>query len=68
MLLDGAAWMFTVAKVVLTGAGVVVLVALSRFRAFGAVPVGLILYGVLALYGGLVVYEFVLLEQLLFAA
>jgi hypothetical protein len=41
---------------------VVLLTVLVSVRAFGRVPVGLLLYAVLAGYGALVVYEFSLLD------
>jgi len=55
---------FAYLKVALTGVGVVVLSIMARLHAFGRVPVGLVLYGVLGLYGGLIAYEYWLLEHL----
>jgi hypothetical protein len=40
---------------------VVLLTQLARLRTFGRVPVGMILYGVLAIYGTLIFYEIRLL-------
>jgi hypothetical protein len=47
-----AAW-----KLALTGVGVVLLTLVARLRAFGRLPVSLILYAVLVLYGALIAYE-----------
>lgn len=47
-----AAW-----KLGLTGMGVVMLTLVARLRAFGRLPVSLILYAVLVLYGALIGYE-----------
>jgi len=55
---------FALVKVGFTGAGVVLLTQLARMRAFGRVPVGVLLYGVLALYGALIAYEFSFLRAL----
>jgi len=55
---------FALVKIGLTAAGVVLLTQLARVRAFGGVPVGLLLYTLLALYGLVVVYEFGLLNRL----
>jgi hypothetical protein len=64
-LVGGSALAFTVVKMGLTAGGVVLLTLLARMRAFGRVPVGLLLYTVLAAYGVLVVYEVRLLEEVL---
>jgi hypothetical protein len=40
----------------------VLLTQLARIRAFGRLPVGVLLYGVLALYSALILYELKLLE------
>ncbi len=56
--------LFAAVKVGLTGAGVVLLTLLSRVKAFGRMPVALLLYGVLIGYGVLIVYELSLLGQL----
>ena len=61
--MDFAAW-----KMALTSGGVVLLILLARMRAFGRVPVALILYGVLFGYVALVGYELWLLEHLTFGA
>ena len=55
-------------KMALTSGGVVLLVLLARMRAFGRIPVAVILYSVLAGYIVLVGYEVWLLEHLTFAA
>lgn len=56
--------LFVAVKVGLTGFGVVLLVLLSRVKAFGRLPVGLLLYAVLAGYAVLIAYELRLLAQL----
>lgn len=63
-LIGGSGVLFAVVKVGLTGLGVVLLTLLSRVRAFGGVPVALVLYGVLAGYGVLIGYELRLLALL----
>jgi len=55
---------FVAFKFGLTASGVVLLILLARVRAFGRLPVSLLLYGVLAGYVGLVTYEFALLRHL----
>jgi hypothetical protein len=55
---------FAAMKFGLTSAGVVVLILLARVRAFGRLPVSALLYGVLAGYLWLVMYEFSLLRAL----
>jgi hypothetical protein len=55
---------FAAMKFGLTAAGVVVLILLARVRAFGRLPVSALLYGVLAGYLWLVMYEFSLLRVL----
>jgi hypothetical protein len=60
----GSGVLFAVVKVGLTGFGVVLLTLLSRFKAFGRMPVALLLYGVLAGYAVLVTYELRLLGWL----
>jgi hypothetical protein len=64
-IVGGSALTFTLVKVGLTGAGVVMLTLAARMRAFGKIPVGFLLYAVLAGYGTLVVYELRLLEEIL---
>ena len=61
--IDFAAW-----KMALTSGGVILLILLARMRAFGRIPVALILYGVLFAYVGLVGYEWWLLQHLSFGA
>jgi hypothetical protein len=56
---------FALIKIVLTSGGVVLLTLLARLRAFGRIPVGALLYSVLALYGALITYEYHLLSQLI---
>lgn len=63
-LVHGSAGMFVLVKVGLTGLGVVLLTILSRLKAFGRMPVALLLYGVLLGYGVLVAYELHLLRLL----
>ncbi len=63
-LLDGSGMLFVAVKIGLTGVGVVLLTLLSRVKAFGRLPVALLLYAVLAGYGVLIAYELRLLEQL----
>lgn len=59
----GSALAFTVVKIGLTAGGVVLLTLLVRTRAFGKIPVSLLLYLLLAGYGTLVVYELRLLGE-----
>ena len=56
-LVMGSGAGFVAWKLGLTGAGVLALVIVARLRAFGGLPVGLLLYVILALYGVLVAYE-----------
>jgi len=64
-LIGGSAEVFAFVKIMMTAVGVVLLTQISRLRTFGRrVPVGAILYGVLALYGTLILYEFHLLRLL----
>jgi hypothetical protein len=56
--------LFVAVKIGLTGAGVVFLTLLARARAFGRMPVALLLYAVLIGYGVLVAYELRLLGWL----
>jgi Domain of unknown function (DUF5658) len=63
-LVGGSAAGFALVKIGLTAAGVVLLTQLARLRTFGRVPVGVILYSVLAIYGTLIFYEFRLLGRL----
>ncbi len=63
-LVGGSGVLFAVVKVGLTGIGVVLLTLLSRVKAFGRMPVAILLYGVLVGYGALIVYELRLLGWL----
>ena len=64
-IVGGSPLVFTLVKVGLTAGGVVLLTLAARMRAFGKVPVSLLLYAVLIGYGTLVVYELKLLEETL---
>jgi len=64
IFLDGGSPGFAYMKVGLTGVGVTVLTVMARIHAFGRVPVGIVLYGVLGLYVSLIAYEYWLLEVL----
>jgi hypothetical protein len=64
-IVGGSALVFTVVKVGLTAGGVILLTLAARMRAFGRIPVGFLLYGVLLAYGCLIVYELRLLEETL---
>lgn len=55
--------MFAVVKMTLTGAGVVVLVALARARLFSLIKVSAILHSCLAMYVALIGYEWWLFRQ-----
>jgi hypothetical protein len=59
-----SAFAFAVVKIGLTAGGVVLLTQLALLRAFGRIPVGVLLYLVLAIYGALIAYEFGLLNAL----
>lgn len=63
-LIGGSGALFVAVKVGLTGVGVVLLTLLSRVKAFGRLPVALLLYAVLAGYALLIAYELRLLAQL----
>ena len=63
-LVGGSAVTFALVKVGLTAVGVLLLTQLARLRTFGRIPVGVILYSVLAIYGTLIFYEFRLLNHL----
>ena len=63
-LVHGSAVAFVLVKVGLTGAGIVCLTLLSRLKAFGRLPVKLLLYSVLAGYIVLITYESRLLAAL----
>lgn len=64
LFLDANSPGFAYVKVVLTALGVTVLTLMARLHAFGRVPVGVVLYGVLGLYVGLIAYEYWLLRLL----
>ena len=59
--IGGSPLVFTLVKVGLTGGGVVLLTLAVRIRAFGRIPVSLVLYAMLLGYGVLVLYELWLL-------
>jgi hypothetical protein len=61
-LVKGSAVTFALIKIGLTAPSVVLLTQLARIRAFGRIPVGLLLYATLALYGALIAYELHLLN------
>jgi len=61
-LLERSSLAFAGVKIGLTAGGVVLLTQLARLRAFGRIPVGVLLYVVLAIYGALIAYEFGLLK------
>jgi hypothetical protein len=61
-LVGGSSLVFALVKIGITSTGVVLLTQLARIRAFGGLPVGVILYCVLALYCALIVYELRLLD------
>ena len=63
-LVGDSAVAFTLVKIGLTAGGVVLLTQLARIRAFGRIPVGVLLYTVLVIYSALIVYEFGLLNGL----
>lgn len=62
-LIRGSGALFVVVKVGLTGVSVVLLTLLSRVKAFGRMPVALVLYCVLAGYALLIGYELHLLGR-----
>jgi hypothetical protein len=55
---------FAAVKVLLTAFGVLILTQLAWVRAFGRLPVGAVLYTVLALYALLLLYEYRLLNHM----
>jgi hypothetical protein len=63
-LLDQGSPSFAWLKVALTALGVIVLTVMARLRAFGRLPVSVVLYLILGLYTALIAYEFWLLELL----
>ncbi len=64
-IVGGSPLVFTLVKVGLTAGGVILLTLAVRMRAFGRLPVSILLYAVLLGYGSLVVYELRLLEETL---
>jgi hypothetical protein len=63
-LVVGSGGAFASWKLGLTAGGVVTLTLLARLRAFGRMPVGYVLYAVLAVYLVLVGYELALVERI----
>ena len=61
-LVAGSPVVFALIKIGVTAGGVILLTQLARVRAFGWVPVGILLYWVLAIYGALIAYEMHLLN------
>jgi Domain of unknown function (DUF5658) len=61
-LIAGSPLAFVLTKIGITAGGVVLLTQVARIRAFGRVPVGLLLYSALLVYGALLVYEMHLLN------
>jgi hypothetical protein len=55
---------FTAIKMALTGAGVLALVAIARFRVFRLIRVATLVHAVLVGYGALIAYELWLLDKL----
>jgi hypothetical protein len=66
-LVNGSGLGFALAKIAMTSAGVVVLTLLVRLRAFGRLPVSVLLYTILFGYASLIFYELWLLERLILA-
>lgn len=63
-LVGGSGLVFALVKIGCTAGGVVLLTQLARIRAFGGLPVGVLLYAVLLVYGALIAYEFHLLNAI----
>ena len=63
-LIGGSGALFVLVKIGMTGIGVVLLTLLSRLKAFGRMPVALLLYAVLIGYVVLIGYELHLLGRL----
>jgi hypothetical protein len=64
MLIQGSGFGFATVKIGLTAGGTVVLILLASMRAFGRMPIGAVLYAVLAAYIALITYEMWLLEKI----
>lgn len=64
-LVLGSGAAFALWKMGLTSFGVVTLTILAQLRTFGRIPIGLLLYAILAIYIVLLGYEFWLLDYLL---
>ncbi len=64
LVVGGDAGWFAVCKTAMTGGGVVLLVAVARYRFMRRIRVELALYAVLGAYLALVVYEFWLMQKL----
>jgi uncharacterized protein DUF5658 len=64
MLLEGSGYGFATVKIGLTAIGTIFLIVLARARAFRWIPVGGILYAVLAGYAVLIGYEIWLLDRI----
>ena len=62
-LLEGSPHGFALAKIGLTSIGVILLTVVARTRAFGRIPVGVVLYTVLLGYVTLVAYEYWLCDH-----
>lgn len=63
-LLRWAPHWFIDVKIALTAGGVVLLTMLAKVRAFGRLPVGWLLYGLMLIYTGLIGYEVWLLRSI----
>lgn len=61
-LVAGSPLAFAMVKVGVTSGGVIVLTQLAGIRAFGRIPVGVLLYSTLAVYGAVLLYEMHLLH------
>jgi hypothetical protein len=62
-LVGGSSLLFTLVKIGLTSGGVVLLTILARMRVFRGIPISFLLYGLLAAYAVLIIYEMKLLEE-----
>jgi hypothetical protein len=63
VLLEESPHGFALAKIGLTSIGVILLTVVARTRAFGRIPVGVVLYTVLLSYVTLVAYEYWLCDH-----